>query len=547
MIFKGKKNLPSWRIEFPEPAIKNRFFHIDLKGSKIPFDIFCGLLEQLARWGINGVVVEYEHRIPYLPLPKQFPEKERYTENEITRLLKHAQSLGIQWIPLIQTFGHVEYLSRLQGTKNLFENPEYPSQLCPSKKIVKDYLEKLIDYVCTLHAESQYIHVGQDETRQLGMCKRCSERMKESGGKIELYLEHVQSVWEQVFKHNKIPMAWADMFIGNGRLDLVQKIDRRVILIPWDYTSAGNRSKFVIYKGYRPTRKQFYNEYIPEPEQPAAFVKKGQFFEDLEPEEIRRIGIDESTNYPASFAQLKLMTTTGVPLWGACGIYMSADMPIRANYVRGLLNPAHMCDFLIKNQGEGIIGTLWARGHSFAPINAMWALTFYNIVQFARASWTGKVTPDDFRKSAEEIAFELDMPSTFDEHWTLDDILRMISPPKVPNFDIVYNIVEKGNVTGCFGDGLNLSLKAECLRNKIRSIIEEARWWYSTRKEMPSPLKKDMKNRFFSALKEMRVLKKPMKEYYLKWVGDKDSFNLWWDNLFTLDIILARSVLEKFL
>ncbi|MGB9641798.1 MAG: DUF4838 domain-containing protein [Candidatus Ratteibacteria bacterium] len=546
MIFREKKQLPSWRTKFPEPAIKNRFFHIDMKGPKIPFDIFCGLLRQLARWGINGVVVEYEHRIPFLPLSHQFPVKERYTEQEIKALVELAKSLGLQWIPLIQTFGHVEYLSRLKGTEGLFENPEYPSQLCPSKKGVKDYLEKLIDYVCQLHPESQYIHAGQDETRQLGMCKQCSERMKKLGGKMELYLDHVNFVWEQIIRHNKIPMAWADMFIGNGRLDLVQKIDGRVILIPWDYTSAGKTSKFVIYKGYRPTRKQFYNRYVPEPEQPAAFVKDSQFFEDLEPEEIKKIGTDEMTGYPAGFAQLKLMANTGMPLWGACGLYVSADMPVGANYVRGLLNPACMCDFLIKNQGEGIIGTSWARGHSFAPINAPWTLVLYNIVQFAKSAWTGKIAPDDFKKSAEEIAFELDMPFNFGKYWTLDDILRMISPPKASNLEGIYDIVKKENVSGCFGEGLKLSLMAECLQNKIRSIIEEARWWYSTRRQMPSPLKKDMKKRFSSAFKDVKLLKKPMKQYYLQWVGDKDSFNLWWDNLFTLDIMLARDVLKEF-
>lgn len=145
-VIQSKNKPPSWITRCQQPAIKNRFFHIDLKGPKIPLNVFLSLLEQVARWGINGVIVEYEHRLPYLPLPKQFPVYERYKESEIKILLEKAASLGIEWIPLVQTFGHVEYLSKVKGTENLFENPDYPSQLCPSKKIVRQYIQDLIIY-----------------------------------------------------------------------------------------------------------------------------------------------------------------------------------------------------------------------------------------------------------------------------------------------------------------------------------------------------------------------------------------------------------------
>lgn len=72
-----------------------------------------------------------------------------------------------------------------------------------------------------------------------------------------LYFEHAQFVWEEVLKHNKIPMLWADMFLGNGRLDLINRIDKRVILVPWDYTSMGKTSRFVIYRGHRSTKNSF--------------------------------------------------------------------------------------------------------------------------------------------------------------------------------------------------------------------------------------------------------------------------------------------------
>ncbi len=550
MIFSDKKNLPCWRKNFPQPAIKNRFFHIDLKGPKIPVNVFSLLLEQLARWGINGVVVEYEHRLPYLPLSRQFPLSERYKESEIRFLLEKAESLGIEWVPLVQTFGHVEYLSRLENSMELFENNRYPSQLCPSKMQVREYIRNLIDYICTLHPKSRYIHVGQDETHQLGFCPECSKRMKKLGGRMELYLEHAQFVWEEIFKHSRIPMSWGDMFVGHGRLDLIEKIDGRVILLPWDYDSIDETSRSVIYKGFRPSKKQFHNKYR-EPEPVLDFVRKGQFFEDLNSNEIENIGIGE-TGYPFSCGQIRIMAKTGRPLWGTCAVYISADMQFHANYIRGFLNPVQMCNVIASLGGEGIIGTLWARGHSFAPINAPWTLSLYNIAQFAAASWTGKRCPEDLKKIRDEIANELDITSMFDGEWALDDILWIVSAPsaysgiysKIKRLENILEMLKKQNISGCFGEGLKLVLQAENIQNNLRYILEEGRWWYSTRKEMPQVLKRDIKKRIHNLNGQIKKLRTPVEKYYLRWVGDKKSFNLWWENLFTLDMAVAKNVSE---
>lgn len=549
MIFSKKNKVPSWIAQCSVPAIKNRFFHIDLKGPKIPFEVFSSLLEQLARWGINGVVVEYEHRIPFLPLPQQFPSHERYTESQIKFLNQKAKSLGIEWIPLVQTFGHVEYLSRLKGTENLFEDEQYPAQLCPSRKEVKKYIEQVIDYICYLHPDSKYIHIGQDETRQLGSCNTCRKKVKTPADRIDLYLEHAKFVWEHVLRHGKTPMLWADMIIGSGRVDILNRIDKRIILVPWDYISTGKSSKFVIYKGFRPAKAQFRNKFV-DPEPVMRFANPGEFFEDLDRKDTMKIGVDSNTGYPLSYAQLRVLVNANRDLWSACGLYMSADMQFHANYIRGVLNPAGMCDFLISRKGEGIIATLWARGHSFAPVNAPWTTVLYNLVQFARISYSGKTSPEDFRKSSEEIACELDMPAMYDNFWTLDDICWIISSPsaqdRITTIKNVLALLERKKVSGCFGEGLKMSLEAEYLQSRIRSVIDECRYWYSTRDEMPVPLKNSMKTKLSETQREIKKFKGPMKNYYLKWVGDRKSFSLWWENLFNLDLQIAREAIKKF-
>ena len=61
---------------------------------------------------------------------------------------------------------------------------------------------------------------------------------------------------------------------------------------------------------------------------------------------------------------------------------------------------------------------------------------------------------------------------------------------------------------------------------------------------MPQVMKQDMKKRVERFNNGIKRLKIPTEKYYLKWVGDKKSFNLWWENLFSLDIRIAKEVVQ---
>jgi hypothetical protein len=550
ILFQKKSKLPAWRIIYNKPAIRYRILHIDLKGPKIPFEVFKKFLYTLARWGINGILVEYEHRLPQLPLSAQFSKEDRYTLEEIKELTELAKSLDIEWIPLIQTFGHVEYLSHLKGTENFFENPEFPNQLCPLRDEVKNYLKRLISYICEIHPYSTKINVGQDETHWLGYCSLCQKRMNKLGGKIELYLEHVQWVCSEVLNRGRIPMLWGDMLLGEGRLDLLQKIDKRVVIIPWEYGSTKKQMKYTIYKGFRAAKQQFRHPYNTEfPANPIVpFSKPGDFVEDLHTEDIEKIGgFDPDTGYPLNFAQLRVMKNSDKPLWGACAIQMSGDGPFRAHLVRGFMNSNEMCKFLIENQGEGIIATSWARGHSFAPINAPWTLSLYCIVQWAVSAWTGKTNPEDLRERASEIALELDMPKMIGE-WSLDDIFWTISGNmassgpygKLLSLTHILELLKNAQVSGLFGKGLIMSIEAEILQAKLQFIIEEGRWWFPTKDYGLKIIPLEMEKRFKEIQSNMKSLKPEWRRYFLKWIGEQSAFDLWWNGIFGMDFECAK-------
>lgn len=544
------KKTPSWVTG--NPAIEKRIVHIDLKGPKIPLKSLTVFLQMLARWGINGVLVEYEHRLPYLPLKEQFPSEDRYTKNQLKQLIKIASDSGIEWIPLVQTFGHVEYLSRLKGTKTLFENPEYPQQFCPLKKNVKEYLRKLVEIVCELHPESRYIHVGQDETHQLGFCPECRKAVRETG-RIPFYLKHTKRVWNLVKSNGKTPLFWADMFFTENRPELLCEVDEGVIPVVWQYEDMGELSYSALIGGIKVSKLNAKHPYKATPlcKPVANFAKQGDFFEDL-PEKTRKIiGTDKQTGYPKSFSQIRMASYYTGEFWGCCAVYNCSDMLFMPDFVRGIFNPVSMCKIGKELGIKGIIASSWARAHSFAPISPPWTLTLYNIAHFSAAAYSGETSTQSIRERMPEIAEEIGMQSKFGE-FSLDDILWVISNPapgptiakRIRNLECIMKLLREEKFKGDFGKSLFISTEAELLFSKLLFLQEEARWWTPMRKDIPHVIIKEMEQRFTLIKKQIKQLEKISSVYYTKIVGDRKSFDTWWKGLFELDIHLAEKSIK---
>jgi hypothetical protein len=519
-----------------------RVIHVDLKGPKIPFPVFKKLLQLYARWGINGVLVEYEHRLPALPLPRQFPRPARYTRGEVETLVGLSGKLGLEYIPFVQTLGHVEYLRHLPGTARLMESPTYPSQLCPSRRGTRDYLARLIAAVCDLHPTSRYFCVGLDETHQLGHCPVCKRRAADLGGKLELYLDHARWVCGQVLQRGRIPMLAGDMLLGNGREELIAQLDPRAIVMPWDYTAVTPRSSYVLYKGWRPLKAAFRHDptgarwATPLP----AFPAPGGFADDLPPRDLHKLG-----GLTRSLGQVHLMANFPRPLWGICAAARSADGLFHPDFARGLHNCKQMVRTLLDRGGHGAIATVWARGHSFAPINSMWPLSLYALAQFAAMSWSGQTAPRALRRQRPAIAAELDLPPRFGE-WTLDDVLWVLSNPtaggasaRAATLRSVLDLLRRSKGKGMFFDGLLLAVELEIQWQELLFLLDEARWWHPNRQIAPPVMGAGMRTRLKAILKDIDRLKPKARRFYVMWVGDKTSFETWWRGLFEVDRRLA--------
>lgn len=144
---------------------KNNWLHLDLKGA-IPS--VGKLLEQLEFWkdcGYDGIVWEYDDRIPWQSWPGTW--RGGYTIQEQRRLMDACRKLELETVPLIQIQGHLEWLLKHERYSGWRENG-VSSELCPLHPEVLPRLKKWIDEITTLHPGSRFLHLGADETWYMG-------------------------------------------------------------------------------------------------------------------------------------------------------------------------------------------------------------------------------------------------------------------------------------------------------------------------------------------------------------------------------------------
>jgi hexosaminidase len=49
---------------------------------------------------------------------------------QIEGILQKAKDLGLEIVPLVQTFGHLEWILKLEEFAHLREDPKYPQVIC---------------------------------------------------------------------------------------------------------------------------------------------------------------------------------------------------------------------------------------------------------------------------------------------------------------------------------------------------------------------------------------------------------------------------------
>lgn len=228
-----------------------KIIHLDLKGAPPKLSYLIQLFRLFKSIGANGILIEYEDTFPYsneLDCLRSKPSS--YNDEEMKIILEAAIENQLTVIPLIQTFGHLEFVLKHNQFARLREVKRYPNSLCPTHKDSLKLITTILDQVVTLHRKYlghhlKYIHIGCDEVWHLNQCSNCKSQCQTNGWQNgDLFLKHVSELARHVKdSYSLSSIIWDDM-LRSIDLDTIKKFNCQTLIQPmvWHY---GDNPDFV--------------------------------------------------------------------------------------------------------------------------------------------------------------------------------------------------------------------------------------------------------------------------------------------------------------
>ncbi|XP_054134948.1 hexosaminidase D isoform X2 [Melozone crissalis] len=207
-----------------------RLVHLDLKGAAPRAQYLEQVLPLLRALGATGLLLEYEDTFPYTGPLEVLQAPHAYSPEELQALLSWARAQGLDVVPLVQSFGHMEFVLKHRQFAHLREVKELPNALNPHKEESLALVKAMIDQVMALHQDLQWFHIGCDEVYYLGEGEESKQWLQQQNNTPQkLCLSHIKAVatclaWSYPMV---TPIVWDDMLRGISEETLaVQLIEK---------------------------------------------------------------------------------------------------------------------------------------------------------------------------------------------------------------------------------------------------------------------------------------------------------------------------------
>ena len=217
-----------------------RAAQMDLGRQMETVDFICKFIDFIAEHNFNTLFLYLEWRVRTKTV--DLGKNNGYSAAEIKKIINYAAKKGIDVIPGLASIGHAELLLTDERFAHLCElhggikgrfggSPK--QEFCLSNPEVKTFLEKYFTEIAELFP-SPYLHIGGDESFNIGYCKECAKKAETYDGEQKLYGDMVHFFHSVVTgKLGKRMMMWDDMY--ELYPDAFQTFPRDIIMVNWLY------------------------------------------------------------------------------------------------------------------------------------------------------------------------------------------------------------------------------------------------------------------------------------------------------------------------
>ncbi|MFT4019122.1 MAG: beta-N-acetylhexosaminidase, partial [Agriterribacter sp.] len=162
------------------PDTKQRAAHYDTKHHQDTKEYVKRFIRELAGYKMNMLIWEWEDKFEY-PSHPEIGAPGAFTMQEMQELTRYARQYHVQIVPLVQGLGHVGFILKWPQFAHLREIPASNFEFCPLKEGSYSLLMDLWKDAMEATPGSSFIHIGSDETYELGACAQCAGKVKEIG------------------------------------------------------------------------------------------------------------------------------------------------------------------------------------------------------------------------------------------------------------------------------------------------------------------------------------------------------------------------------
>ncbi|NWV22949.1 HEXDC Hexosaminidase, partial [Origma solitaria] len=172
-----------------------RLVHLDLKGAAPRLSYLEQVFPLLSQLGANGILIEYEDMFPFKGELEILRSPYAYSEEDIERIQQLAEQHKLEVVPLVQTFGHVEFILKHEKYQHLREVERFPNSFNPHVPDTLALLKSILSQVIEKHRHSTWIHIGADEVFHLGEGMDSKNWMSHNKGDVgTMFLKHIKEV-----------------------------------------------------------------------------------------------------------------------------------------------------------------------------------------------------------------------------------------------------------------------------------------------------------------------------------------------------------------
>lgn len=216
------------------PAMRWRGMQDDLSRGPLPtLEFQKKQIRTFAAYKLNLYSPYYEHTFEYRSNPLMAPPDGAMTREDVTELVDYARKYHIEVVPEQEAFGHLHHMLKYDIYGQLAETPHghviAPGQPGSIATIKQWFAE--IDSVFP----SQFVHIGADETFELGLGQTRDRVTADSLGPV--YMDFLRDIEAAIRRPGKRYLFWGD--IAQGSPQLVSSLPKDMIAVAWNYWSFG--------------------------------------------------------------------------------------------------------------------------------------------------------------------------------------------------------------------------------------------------------------------------------------------------------------------